>query len=143
MTREPCHSSTQAERCDNENTAIVTNQQVLKLWKEYEQLCCHPIHNWDVPRESEKERTNEKRWWKTVQRTEHDQMSNCCRFFLNFLYFFSPFEKNIFATLHLWWLFVSTPSLSPFYRADNPNVCKKKKKKIINLLVFILFRVCF
>lgn len=61
MTVELCHSSTKAESCDNKNTAIVTNQQVLKLWKEDEQLCCHPIHNRDVPRKSEKERTNEKR----------------------------------------------------------------------------------
>lgn len=61
-TREACHSSTKAESCDSENTTIVTNQRVLKLWKEDEQLCCHPIHNQDEPRKSEREeRTNEKR----------------------------------------------------------------------------------
>ena len=43
MAMEQCHGSSKAEICDNENNAIVTNQQVLKPWKEDEQLCCHPI----------------------------------------------------------------------------------------------------
>lgn len=90
MMMEVCHSSTKAESCDNENTAIVTNQQVLNLWKEDEQLCCHPIHNWDVPRKSEKERTNEKRKWKTVDncsenRTWPDVKLLLFFFFISFL----------------------------------------------------------
>lgn len=95
MMMEMCHSSTKAEICDNENTAIVTNQQVLKLWKEDEQLCCHPIHNWDVPRKSEKERTNEKREWKTVDNCSENRTWPDVKLLLYFFLFsFLPFLKN-------------------------------------------------
>lgn len=88
---ETRHGSTKAESCDNGNTAIVTNQQVLKLWKEDGQLCCHPFTK-EMCQEKVKKRQQMKkeseRLWTTVQRTERDQMSNCC------CVLFFPEKKN-------------------------------------------------
>lgn len=110
---EERHGSTKAGSCDNENAAIVTHQQVLELWKEDEQLRRrrrrHPIHKWDVPRKSEKERTNEKRKWKTADNCSEKGTWPDVRLVL----YFPPSSQNKnknndkkILTRHLWWLFV-------------------------------------
>lgn len=86
MKMEHCHSSTKAQSCDNKNTAILPNQQVLKLWKEDEQLCCHHIRNQDVPRKSEKEWTNEKIKWKTVDNCSENTKRPDVKLWLYFMY---------------------------------------------------------
>lgn len=74
---------------------LVTNQQVLKsCGKEDEQLRCHPIHNPDVPRKSEKERTNEKRKWKTVDNCSENRTWPDVKLLLWVVFFFLFIKKK-------------------------------------------------
>lgn len=61
--------------------------------------------------ENKREKNKSERLWTTVQRTERDQMSNCCCIFFLF-----EMEKNV--TLHLCW--VTLPP-SPFHRVEKPH----------------------
>ena len=63
------------------------------------------------------------RLWTTVQRTERDQMSNCCCGFVLFFSFRNKKKKNRIKNWNCTCgdCLSSTPSLSPLHTADKPH----------------------